>query len=63
MWIRWKHKNTSSSKSFKWPEFLWYNETSWPVDSTEAITDEGSEVKHLMIDMIVENYGMLSYLT
>ena len=56
--------NTSSSKWFKGPEFLWYGETSWPLERTEAITDKGPEVKHLLtINRIAENYGMLSYLT
>ena len=58
------NKNTSSSKWFKGPEFLWHNETSWPAERTEAITDEDPEVKHLLIvNRITENYGMLSYLT
>ena len=43
------HKNTFSSKSFKGPEFLWHNETSWLAEKTEAITDEDLEVKHLLI--------------
>ena len=58
------NKNTSSSKWFKGPEFLWHNETSWPAERTEAITDEDPEVKHsLTVNRIAENYGMLSYLT
>ena len=58
------NKNTSSSKWFKAPEFLWHNETSWPAERTEAVTDEDPEVKHLLIvNRITENYGMLSYLT
>ena len=58
------NKNTSSSKWFKGQEFLWYNETSWPAERTEAITDEDPEVKHsLTVNRIAENYGMLSYLT
>ena len=59
-----QNKNTSSSKWFKGPEFLWHNETSWPAKKTEAITDEDPEVKHLFIvNSIAENYGILSYLT
>ena len=59
-----QNKNTSSSKWFKGPEFLWHNETSWPAERTEAITDEDPEVKHLLIaKRIAENYGMLTYLT
>ena len=42
------NKNTSSSDWFKRPEFLWYNETSWSVERTEAIIDEDHEVKHLV---------------
>ena len=58
------NKNTYSSNWFKGPEFLWHNETSWPAERTEAITDEDPEVKHLLIvNRIAENYGMLSYLT
>ena len=58
------NKNTPSSKWFKGPEFLWHNETSWPAEGTEAITDEDPGVKHLLIvNRITENYGMLSYLT
>ena len=62
------NKNTSSSKWFKGPELLWHNETSWPAERTEAITDEDPEVKHLLIvNRIAENYGKLlkiiSYLT
>ena len=38
----------SSSKWFKGPEFLWHNETSWPVERTEAIADEDPEVLHLL---------------
>ena len=58
------NKNTSSSKWFKGPEFLWYNETSWSAERTEANTDEDPEVKHLLIvNRITENYGMLSYIT
>ena len=58
------NKNTSSSKWFKGPEFLWHNETSWPAERTEAITDEDPEVKHsLTVNRIAESYGMLSYLT
>ena len=54
------NKNTSSSKWFKGPEFLWYNETSWSAERTEANTDEDPEVKHLLIvNRITENYGML----
>ena len=34
------NKNTSSSKWFKRPEFIWHNETSWPAERTEAITYE-----------------------
>ena len=57
-------KNTSSSKWFKGPEVLWYNETSWPAERAEAITDEDPEVKHLLtVNRIAENYGILSYLT
>ena len=52
--------NTSSSKWFEGPGFLWHNATSWPAERTETITDEDPEVKHLL----TENYGMqLSYLT
>ena len=41
-----------------------HNETSGPVERTEAITDEDPEVKHLLtVNRIAENYGMLSYLT
>ena len=41
-----------------------HNETSWPAERTEAITDEDPEVKHLLIvNRITENYGMLSYIT
>ena len=40
------NKNTSSSKWFRVPEFLWHNETSWPAERTKAITDEDPEVKH-----------------
>ena len=58
------NKNTSSSKWFKGLEFLWHNKTSWPVDGTEAITDQDPEVKHfLTVNRIAKNYGMLSYLT
>ena len=58
------NKNTSSSYWLKGPKFLWHNETSWPAERTEAITDEDPEVKHLLIvNMVAENYGMLSYLT
>ena len=58
------NKNTFSSKWFQGPEFLLHNETSWPAERTEAITDEDPEVKHLLIvNRITENYGMLSYLT
>ena len=58
------NKNTSPSKWFKGPEFLWHNENSWPAERTEAITDEDPEVKHLLtINRIAENYGMISYLT
>ena len=57
------NKNTSSSYWFKGTEFLWHNETSWPAERTEAITDEDPEVKHLIVNRIAENYGMLSYLT
>ena len=62
------NKNTSSSYWFKGTEFLWHNETSWPAERTEAITDEDPEVKHLLIvNRIAENYGKLlksiSYLT
>ena len=38
------HKNTSSSKWFKGPEFLWHNKTSWPPEKTEAIIDEDPQV-------------------
>ena len=49
---------------FKDPEFLWDNETSWPAERTEAITDVGSEVKQLLIvNRITEKNGTLSYLT
>ena len=55
------HKNTSSSKWFKGPEFIWHNKTSWPAERTEAITDEDPQVKHLLIvNRITENSGMLS---
>ena len=58
------NKNTSSSYWFKGTEFLWHNETSWPAERTEAITDEDPEVKHsLIVKRIAENYGMLTYLT
>ena len=58
------NKNTFSSKWFQGPEFLLHNETSWPAERTEAITDEDPEVKHLLnVNRITENYGMLSYLT
>ena len=58
------NKNTSSSYWFKGTECLWHNEISWPAERTEAITDEDPEVKHLLIvNMVAENYGMLSYLT
>ena len=57
------NKNTFSSKWFQGPEFLLHNETSWPAERTEAITDEDPEVKHLIVNRIAENYGMLSYLT
>ena len=58
------NKNTSSSKWFQVPEFLWHNETFWPAERTEAITDEDPEVRHLLIaNRITENYGMLSCLT
>ena len=41
-----------------------HNETSWPAERTEAITDEDPEVKHLLnVNRITENHGMLSYLT
>ena len=43
------NKNTFSSKWFQGPEFLLHNETSWPAERTEAITDEDPEVKHLLI--------------
>ena len=44
--------------------FFWHNETSWPAERAEAITDEDSEVKYLLtVNTIAENYGMLSYLT
>ena len=57
------NKNTSSSYWFKGTEFLWHNETSWPAERTEAITDEDPEVKHLLIvNRITENYRMLPYL-
>ena len=56
--------STSSSKCFKVPKFLWYNETSWPVERTGDITDEDPEVKKLStVNRIAENNGMLSYLT
>ena len=49
---------------FKGPEFLWDNETSWPAERTEVITDVGSEVKQLLIvNRITEKNGTLSYLT
>ena len=49
---------------FKGPEFLWDNETSWPAERTEAITDDVPKVKHLLIvNRIIEKYGTLSYLT
>ena len=58
------NKNTSSSKWFKGPEFLWHNETSQPAERTEAITNKDPEVKHLLtVNRIAENYGMLSYIT
>ena len=62
------NKNTSSSYWLKGPKFLWHNETSWPAERTEVITDEDPEVKHLLIvNRIAENYGKLlksiSYLT
>ena len=54
----------SGLKWFKGLEFLWHNETSWPAERTETITDEDPEVKHLLtVNRIAENYGMLSYLT
>ena len=58
------NKNTSSSDWFKRPEFLWYNETSWSVERTEAIIDGDHEVKHLVtVNRIAKINGMLSYLT
>ena len=58
------HKNTFSSKWFKGLEFLWHNDTSWPAEKTEAITDEDLEVKHLLIvNRIKENCGIVSHLT
>ena len=58
------NKDTSSSKWFNEPEFLWHSETSWPAEQTEAITDEDLEVKHsFIVNRIAETYGMLFYLT
>ena len=31
------NETTISCNWFKGPEFLWYNETSWPLERTEAI--------------------------
>ena len=58
------NKNKSSSKWFKVPDFLWQNETSWPVERTEAIIDEDPEVKHLStVNMIAEKNEILFDLT
>ena len=59
------NKNTFSSNWFKGPDFPWHNETSWPAERTEAISNEDPEVKYLLtvINRINKNYGMLSYLT
>ena len=50
-----ENKNASSSKWFKGPKFLWHNETSWPAERTEVITDEDPEVKHLLIVNRIKN--------
>ena len=34
------YKSTSSSRWFKGPDFLWRNETSWPLERTKPITNE-----------------------
>ena len=58
------NKNKSSSKWFKVPDVLRQNETSWPVERTEAITDEDPEVKHLStVNMIAEKNEILFDLT